>query len=237
MRLALSFAAGIASTLAATTALAQVVEPNGLPVPHDSSPEIQLYTLFSQRGENVNWQTDAHVTPASFSPLCGFTATYVLNQAGSHFGLAWYNDTGSPPQPSQLYQLVAPNSPVGTTFSGTVIKNDPNYKGGLVGFALVGGETHYTNSAYDTVCTACSPAAQLVERRLRIFSGLHHAEAARHIFQHWSAGNDHGLRCHVVIGAVRHDVCHHSGDCRTLRDSDQGFGVIDRGRDFGDGKR
>jgi hypothetical protein len=159
MRLALSLGTGLALTLASTAALAQVHEPNGLSVPIDSSPEIQLYTLFSQRGENINWQTDAHTSPASFSPLCGFTATYVLNQAGSHFGLAWYNDTGTPPQPSQLYQLVAPNSPVGTTFNGTVIKNDPNYLGGLVGFALVGGETHYTNSAYDTVCTSCSPAA------------------------------------------------------------------------------
>jgi hypothetical protein len=42
-------------------------------------------------------------------------------------------------------------------FSGTVIKSDPNYTGGVVGFALIGGETHYTNPAYDTECTSCSP--------------------------------------------------------------------------------
>jgi hypothetical protein len=40
-----------------------------------------------------------------------------------------------------------------------VIKNDPAYTGGLVGFALVGGETHYSNSAYDQQCSACNPAA------------------------------------------------------------------------------
>jgi len=159
MRLVCSGMLAVALGFFATPALASVTEPNGLSVPIDSSPEVQLYTLFQQRGENINWQTDAHTTPNQFSPLCGFTATYVLNQAGSHFGLAWYNDTGQPPTASQLYQLVAPNSPVGTTFSGTTIKNDPNYTGGVVGFALVGGETHYTNDAYDTVCTACSPPA------------------------------------------------------------------------------
>ena len=149
--------AALAVTFAASVARATVTEPNGLAVPIDSSPEVQLYTLFQQRGEAINWQTDAHTTPNAFSPLCGFTATYVLNQAGSHFGLAWYNDTGTPPQASDLHQLVATNSAVGTTFSGTVIKNDPNYTGGVVGFALIGGETHYTNDAYDTVCTSCSP--------------------------------------------------------------------------------
>jgi len=157
MRCAAFLAAVSAVTLAAATAAASVTEPNGLSVPIDSSPEIQLYTLFSQRGENINWQTDAHTTPNQFSPLCGFTATYVLNQAGSHFGLAWYNDTGTKPTAADLHQLVAANSPVGTTFNGTQIKNDPNYSGGVVGFALIGGETHYTNDAYDTICTGCNP--------------------------------------------------------------------------------
>jgi hypothetical protein len=157
MRLAPCFASALALTLVAGVAAAQVHEPNGLQVPIDSSPEIQLYTLFQQRGENINWQTDAHTTPNAFSPLCGFTATYVLNQAGSHFGVAWYNETGQQPQPSDLHQLLPPNSPVGATFNGTAIKNDPAYMGGLVGFALVGGETHYTNSNYDTLCTACNP--------------------------------------------------------------------------------
>jgi hypothetical protein len=141
----------------AGTASGTVTEPNGLAVPIDSSPEIQLYTLFSQRGENINWITDAHTTPNVFSPLCGFSATYVLNQAGSHFGLSWYNDTGTQPAATDLHALVPANSAVGTMFNGTAIKNDPAYTGGVVGFALVGGETHYTNDAYDTVCTSCSP--------------------------------------------------------------------------------
>jgi len=157
MRIATGLAASLALLAVTTTAAATVTEPNGLAVPIDSSPEIQLYTLFTDRSENINWITDAHTTPNAFSPLCGFTATYVLNQAGSHFGLAWYNDTGTTPLAADLHQLVAANSAVGTTFSGTVIRSDPAYTGGLVGFALIGGETHYTNPAYDTLCSGCTP--------------------------------------------------------------------------------
>jgi hypothetical protein len=39
------------------------------------------------------------------------------------------------------------------------IRTDPAYMGGLIGFALVGGETHYTESQWDNVCTSCSPSA------------------------------------------------------------------------------
>jgi len=142
---------------------ATVTEPNGLVVPTDSdNGEQQLYSLFSSRSETFDWLADAHTTPNKFSPLCGFTATYVLNEAGSHFGLAWYNDTGTKPQAADLHVLVPTNSPVGTSFSGTSIKSDPAYTGGLVGFALVGGETHYSNPAYNNVCTACSTPAPWV---------------------------------------------------------------------------
>jgi MYXO-CTERM domain-containing protein len=169
MRNALLVASSLALVLVAGSAAADIYEPNnvqlppmGLLVPIDSTPEIQLYTLFQQRGEMLDWHHDAHTMPNAFSPLCGFTATFVLNQAGSHFGLAWYNETGTQPQPTDLHTLVPPNSPVGTMFTGTSIKSDPAYLGGLVGFALVGGETHYTNTKYDNVCSAptvCNPAA------------------------------------------------------------------------------
>ncbi len=158
MRAARVVSAALAFGLSASSAGA-ATEPNGLQVPIDSSPETQLYTLFQTRNETINWQSDGQTTPNQFSPLCGFTATYVMNQAGAHYGLAWYNDTGQPPQPADLHPLVAPGSPVGTTFSGTVIRNDPAYAGGLVGFALIGGETHYSNPAYNHLCSGCNPAA------------------------------------------------------------------------------
>ncbi|APR88629.1 hypothetical protein A7982_13978 [Minicystis rosea] len=154
MRIALLFAGAAAISLVASTAAADVTEPNGLSVPIDST----LKTLFVERGESINWHTDAHVTPNAFSPLCGFTATFVLNQAANKLGLAWYNETGTKPLASDLHVLVAAGSPVGTSFSGTAIINDPAYAGGLVGFALLGGEVHYTNASYDNVCTTCSPS-------------------------------------------------------------------------------
>jgi MYXO-CTERM domain-containing protein len=152
-------AATLSLLLVAPAAAAAVTEPNGLPVPGPSSvsTETPLSTFFANRGESINALSDAHITPNVFSPRCGFTATYVLNQAGNHYGLAWYNDTGTQPQPADLHQLVPPNSTVGTTFSGTSILSDPAYTGGVIGFALIGGETHYTNASYDTTCTSCTP--------------------------------------------------------------------------------
>ena len=155
-----SIAAALTVSLAAS---ASVNEPNGLVVPINSGgSETQLSALFSSRGEAINWVTDAHTTPNQFSPLCGFTATYVLNQAGSHLGLAWYNDTGIKPQANALHTLVPANSPVGTMFNGASIKSDPAYTGGLVGFALIGGEVHYSNASYDTLCSNCQPAGSWV---------------------------------------------------------------------------
>lgn len=154
-----STAAG-AALLASSAARATVTEPNGLVVPRDSANgEIQLYTFFQQQGENIQWQKDGNSKPDVFSPLCGFQATYVLNQAGSHFGLAWYNvdpNATQPPTGGLLHQIVPPNSPVGSVFTGADIKKDPAYKGGLVGFALIGGQTHYSEAKWNVNCSGCS---------------------------------------------------------------------------------
>jgi MYXO-CTERM domain-containing protein len=159
MRRILPLASAFALTVLTSTAAATVTEPNGLQVPvNQQNGEVRLDAFFASVGEGIDWQGDAHSAPNAFSPLCGFTATFVLNQAGSHFGLAWYNETGQPPQASDLHSLVPANSPVGTTFNGTSIKNDPAYiPGGLVGFALVGGQTHYTNPQYNPTYAANQP--------------------------------------------------------------------------------
>ncbi|HVY44878.1 MAG TPA: hypothetical protein VHB21_03325, partial [Minicystis sp.] len=139
-----------------------LTEPNGLQIPIDSKPqngELQLYDLFTMQGDPVDWQADAGTQPATFSPLCSFTATFVLNQAGSHFGLAWYNATGSAPPPSDLHVIFPPNTAVGTMVTSNVIKSDPAYLGGFVGFALVGGQTHYSEQQWDPVCSGCTPPA------------------------------------------------------------------------------
>lgn len=162
-----AFALACVATLAlAPVARAQITEPNGLVVPGPSSTpsETSLASFFSAQGEAIDWIADAHATPDVFSPLCGFTATFVLNEAGSHFGLAWYNADGlsAAPAPGDLHLLVPAGSAVGTSFTGTSIRMDPAYTGGHIGFALVGGETHYSQRQWNNLCSGCSTPAPWV---------------------------------------------------------------------------
>ena len=85
-----------------TTCISTII---GFLEPRDG--EIRLDAFFAMKGEPIDWQTDAHATPNAFSPLCGFTATFVLNQAGSHFGLAWYNETGTAPAEGEIARRIA----------------------------------------------------------------------------------------------------------------------------------
>ncbi|MDI3282144.1 hypothetical protein [Polyangium sp. 15x6] len=159
------FSLSFALVLATSTAAAAVKEPDGSTVPKASADPIQLSTFFANQGEPIDWQVDAAATPNTFSPLCGFTATFMLHGADCPLDFAWYNETGLPPTAADLHVIIPGGAPVGTSFSGTDIKNDPGYKGGLVGFALVGNpnqfctQTHYSNPAWNQVCTGCNPAA------------------------------------------------------------------------------
>jgi MYXO-CTERM domain-containing protein len=143
----------------ASLAHAQVVQPNGLVTPLDSmNGETQLYTLFSSRGEAIDFVSDGAATPATFSPLCDFRATYVLNEAGSHFGLAWYNavpGAATAPTGAELHLIVPGGSPIGTVITSADIRVDPSYLGGEIGFALVGGQTHYSEARWNPICTSC----------------------------------------------------------------------------------
>ncbi|MEO6954737.1 MAG: MopE-related protein [Polyangia bacterium] len=137
---------------------ATVTEPDPtLVLPRDSmNGETQLYTLFSNQGETINYQTDGHDSPSTFSPLCSFTATFVLKQASSSLGLAWYNSTSTAPPDSDLHTIVPAGSPVGTVISSSDIRNDPSYLGGVIGFALVGGQTHYSEPQWNVFCSTCA---------------------------------------------------------------------------------
>ena len=159
-----SFLAGSLSLLLlASTASATVAEPDGTAVPKSSGPTGQLNQYFGFVGEPINWMVDAASTPNAFSPLCGFTATFVLHGADCAMDFTWYNETGQPPQASDLHVIIPSSALVGQTFTGSDIKNDPAYKGGLVGFALVATpgafctQTHYSNPAYNQNCSGCSP--------------------------------------------------------------------------------
>ena len=148
------------SLLVPALAHAEVTQPNGQVLPRDSANgEEQLYTLFTARGEAINYQHDGAAMPAVFSPLCDFRATLVLNETVSHLAVGWYNTDGTttvPADPGDIHVIVPAGSPVGTTITGANIRTNPAYAGGLVGFALVGWQTHYTESRLDPRCSTCS---------------------------------------------------------------------------------
>jgi hypothetical protein len=143
--------------LVPSASLAQVTLPNGLVVPRDSANgETQLYSMFEMRGEPIDWINDADRTPDVFSPLCDFTATLVLKQSASVLGVGWYNAGGAPPTVSDIQVIVPAGSPVGTTITGTSIREHPAYTGGLIGFALIRTPPHFTEASLNNFCTACS---------------------------------------------------------------------------------
>ena len=158
----------VVSLFVAAPALAKVTEPSGLIVPIDPSDptdphydpnykEISLQKYFTSVGEAIDPLGDAHNAPAVFSPLCNFSATFVLGQASNKFGVAWYN-AGSTTPPASYYTIVPANSPVGTVVTSASIRSNPAYAGGLVGFVLIGGQNHYSEQQLNASCTACSPA-------------------------------------------------------------------------------
>lgn len=166
MRRVLSVFSFAVASLVVPVAHAAVVQPDGSSVPKAApSGEKNLSVFFSERGEAIDWIADANTTPDTFAPLCGFTAEFVLNEAGSKFGVAWYNvdpAATAPPTGAALKILVPAGSPVGTKITGADIAKDPDYKGGLVGFALVGGQTHYSERKWNVVCSGCPTVAPWV---------------------------------------------------------------------------
>ncbi len=154
--------AGALALFAVSTASAEVTLPNGQSIPRDSNNgETQLYTLFSNRGEAIDWIADGFPTPNTFSPLCSFKATFLLKQSGSSLGVGWYNvDPNATAAPTEIIQVVAPGTPVGTVLDATDIRTHPSYAGGLIGFALIRTPYHFTEAKWNTKCTsnACATA-------------------------------------------------------------------------------
>jgi hypothetical protein len=111
---------------------------------------------------------DAHTTPGTFSPQCGLSGTIVLHGGGCKNAFGWYNATDPATVPATIYPLVPadltkapPNGiscvandfcPLATrtttqpnyTWANPLpdfaanIRNDKNWAGGPVGFALIG---------------------------------------------------------------------------------------------------
>ena len=154
--------------LTSSLAGATVTQPNGSIMPVDSANgEVQVYTLFQQRGEAIDYQTDAATQPTVFSPLCDFKATFLLHESASNLGVGWYNvdpAAVSPPTAADIHIVVPAFTPVGTVVTGADIKADPAYKGGLIGFAIIGSgfQIHYSEQKWNPLCSACNPPASWI---------------------------------------------------------------------------
>jgi hypothetical protein len=134
MRQSLSFAirkwfwlsVGAMLLVVARPASATVTEPDGTALPQPAFPDEvtccvtgrgfaadadTLAGLFMYRGDNLNASTDAHQTPGTFSPRCGFTGQIVLKGGDCQNALGWYNatDPATAPAANQIYQLVPAN--------------------------------------------------------------------------------------------------------------------------------
>jgi MYXO-CTERM domain-containing protein len=161
-----SLALLLAITTAAGTAHAEVIQPNGTVMPVDSANgEVQLYTYFAGRGEAIDFRLDGRSSPSTFSPLCDFRATFALKQSGSSLGVGWYNvipGAGAAPTLADIHVIVPAGSAVGTVITAADIRGSADYLGGLIGFALVGEQTHYTEPQWNPICTSCSTPAPWV---------------------------------------------------------------------------
>jgi hypothetical protein len=157
-----SVAIGMALATVVLRASAQVSEPNGTAVPVMPTPgntaETTLQQYFDGLGETIDARTEASTDPGAFSPLCDFEAQLVLSQSQGSAGIAWYNvPANANDAPSAWYQVIAPTATVGTGLTSASIRGNPNYTGGLIGFALIEGGVPVFYSEYqrNQDCTAC----------------------------------------------------------------------------------
>src|SRR3954470_14749637 len=118
--------AGALLLVLAGPASATVMEPDGTALPQPANPNEEtccitgrgfpadadtLDGLFKYRGDTLNASADAHQTPGTFSPRCGFTGQIVLKGGDCQNALGWHNatDPATPPAANQIYQLVPAN--------------------------------------------------------------------------------------------------------------------------------
>src|SRR5688572_33318731 len=120
--------------LAAVPARGAVTQPDGQQMPleaigdanyiGDNDTEfgllfVGLESLFSYKGENIDWFADASAEPGVFSPVCDFTGQMLLRGGGCLLDFAWYNAVesgGAVPSDAELYTLVPKESLVGEYF-------------------------------------------------------------------------------------------------------------------------
>jgi MYXO-CTERM domain-containing protein len=152
--------------LAAAPAAAQVVQPDGTPVPVGGL----LQTTFDGRGEQIDAVADAATTPETFVPSCALTFEVLIRNAGYRNSFGWYNVTGQKPGTDELYEFLTCTDDVGTQ-RVLDIRNDPRWAGGEVGFYQATGgcatlETHeaifFSEKAYNPDGDQANPFVHLL---------------------------------------------------------------------------
>ncbi len=126
--------------------------------------------------------------PQLFSPLCDFSVRFIYKGGGAHFGIGWYNeklDDGSARRTAPLYRfekgdinqtaadsdiiLLVPFTQGGTDLddsalpidlAATSIRQNPRYRGGLIGLALIPKPL-----SNDTCCPVATGASCLASCR------------------------------------------------------------------------
>ena len=140
----------LALFVAATTAAAQVRQPDGtaIPVPGDGTSLQQFLDRRMEVGLNV--QRDAATMPERFRPGCSIRFTVVGRDSGYENRFGWYNVVpGRAPAMTDLYELVGPALPEGASASVDFL-TDTRYRGGEIGFYLLTppGYVYYSERAY-----------------------------------------------------------------------------------------
>ena len=80
----------------------------------------------------------------------------MLHQAGSSLSVGWYNvdpAATAPPPATDFHVIVPAGTAVGTVITSATITSDPAYKGGEIGFVLMGSQPHFSEQKWNTACT------------------------------------------------------------------------------------
>ncbi|RYZ05315.1 MAG: hypothetical protein EOO73_20025 [Myxococcales bacterium] len=183
-RVAILFAACSIAAITPRAASALVTQPDGQKMPLvTGNGEVTLQQLFdSKEGEGViDAIADAATEPATFKPLCDFSAQFLLHETKSDAGVGWYNSPkdatpptavcneatdmnseGMPCTSADIFLLDLATPPFsgdadpltnpGDVFTGAELASSKYYLGGDIGFALLTPQRHYSERRLNQEC-------------------------------------------------------------------------------------
>jgi hypothetical protein len=169
--------ASLLLSLTTSSASAVVMQPDGTQMPvYVNNGEISLQEMFDEReGEGVmDFQADADIAPATFKPLCDFTAELVLHETSNKSGIGWYNVPDSDVGPTNvcddpegdtctqddIFLIIPGDAETGLVFTGADIAGSKYYAGGEIGFVLLTSQKHYSETRLNPVCSDAQKCAE-----------------------------------------------------------------------------